>query len=131
MMSKKLRSPWSIATFPIFALCHQKCLKFYFEGLINLIISCLNRTMAVWWHIHDKHTLVGFIYILDSINSSTFTFWSNKFSSSSRCNWKGIWNGNWNGSWTDKHSSLHSFSCKNHNKQILKWSWNDVEILLN
>ncbi len=39
-------------------LCHQKCLKFYYEGLINSIISRLNRTMAVWWwHILDKHTL--------------------------------------------------------------------------
>ena len=25
---------------------------------------------------------------------------------------------------------VHSFSCKNHNKQILKWCWNVVEILL-
>ena len=67
---QKIRSPESIATFPIFESCHQKCLKFYFEGLINLIISCLNRTMAVWWHIHDKHTLVDFIYIIDSTKFS-------------------------------------------------------------
>ena len=26
---------------------------------------------------------------------------------------------------------LHSFSCNNHNKQTLKWCWNDAGILLN
>ena len=61
-----------------------------------------------------------------------------KLKSSSRSNWTGIWNG----SWTDRQSfhfstvkrwvlKLHSFSNKNHNKQILKWCWNVDEILLN
>ena len=89
------------------------------------------------------YTLYHFIYILDSSNSSSFTFWSSTLASSSRSNWTGIWTSNSNDSWTDKHSShfstakeikvqkLHSFWCKNHNKQILKWCWNDVEILLN
>ena len=84
-----------------------------------------------------------FIYILDSSNSSSITFWTNQFgSSSSRRNWTSIWTGNSNGSWTDKQSSYFStvkemsvnatlFSCKNHNKQILKWFWNVVEIALN
>ena len=53
-------------------------------------------------------TMVGFIYILDSSNSSSFTLWFSKFSSSSRCHGKGISNGKWNGSWTDKHSSHFS-----------------------
>ena len=46
-----------------------------------------------------------FIYILDSSNSSSITFWTSQFSSSSISNWTGIWNGNSNGSWTDKQSS--------------------------
>ena len=51
---------------------------------------------------------VGFIYILDGSNSSSFTFWSSKCASSSRCNQNGISNGSSNGSWTDKHSSQFS-----------------------
>ena len=49
-----------------------------------------------------------FIYILDSSNSSPFTFWSCKFAPTSRSNWTGIWTITWNGSWTDKHSSHFS-----------------------
>ena len=49
-----------------------------------------------------------FIYILDSSNHSSFTFWTSQFTSSSRCNWNGISTGNSNGSWTDKHSSHFS-----------------------
>ena len=49
------------------------------------------------------HSLTCFIYILDSSNSSLFTFWTSQFTSSSRCNWTGISTGNSNGSWTDKH----------------------------
>ena len=68
--------------------------------------------------ISDKiYGILRFIYILDSSNSSSFIFWSSKFTSSSRSNWT--------------HLMLHAFSCKNYNKQILKWCWNDVEILLN
>ena len=53
--------------------------------------------------------IVGcFIYILDSSNSSSFTFWSSKLASSSRSNWTGICTGNSNGSWTDKQSSHFS-----------------------
>ena len=86
-----------------------------------------------------KRTTVGcFIYIVDSSNSSSITFWTSQFGSSSRSNWIG----NSNDSWTDKQSShfsttkdmsekLSSFSGKNHNKQILKGCWNVVEILLN
>ena len=35
-----------------------------------------------------------FIYILDSSNSSSYTFWSSKLASSSRSNWTNMWNGN-------------------------------------
>ena len=49
-----------------------------------------------------------FIYILDSSNSSSITFWTSQFRSSSRSNWTGIWTGNSNGSWTDKQSSHFS-----------------------
>ena len=53
-------------------------------------------------------TLACFIYILDSSNSSSFTFWTSQFTSSSRCNWTGISTSNLNGSWNDKHSSHFS-----------------------
>ena len=53
-------------------------------------------------------TWVRFIYILDSSNSSSITFWTSQFGSSSRSNWTGIWTGNSNGSWTDKQSSHFS-----------------------
>ena len=76
-----------------------------------------------------------FIYNLDSSNSSSIKFWSSQFGSSSKSNWTRYSNG----SWTDKQSSHFSaakemsvyFSCKKHNKQILIWCWNVVEILLN
>ena len=51
---------------------------------------------------------VRIIYILDSSNTSSFTFWTSQFTSSSRCNWTGISTGNSNGSWNDKHSSHFS-----------------------
>ena len=49
-------------------------------------------------------TLGCFIYILDSSNSSSFTFWSSQYASSSRKIWACIWTGNSNGTWTDKQS---------------------------
>ena len=45
-----------------------------------------------------------FIYILDSSNSSSFTFLTSKLASSFRSNWISMWTGNSNGSWADKHS---------------------------
>ena len=51
-------------------------------------------------------TIMGcLIYILDSSNSSSITFWTSQFNYSSRSNWTGIWTGNSNGGWTDKQSS--------------------------
>ena len=44
------------------------------------------------------------IYILDSSNSSSITFWTSQLGFSSRSNWTG----NSNGSWTDKQSSHFS-----------------------
>ena len=74
-------------------------------------------------------TRACFIYILDSSNSSSFTFWTSQFTSSSRCNWTDISTDNSNDSWTDKHSSHFSTTnemsvkatfclCKSHNMQI-------------
>ena len=54
------------------------------------------------------HTMGCFIYILDSSNSSSITFWTSQFGSSSRSNWIGIWTGNSNGIRTDKQSSHFS-----------------------
>ena len=62
-----------------------------------------------------------FIYILDSSNSSSITFWTSKFSSSSRNNWIGIWTGNLNGSWTDKQS--YHFSAE----MLLKSFWTNYK----
>ena len=79
----------------------------------NVLVDKVNLTVA-WvpsvrkirksWSI----SLYCFIYILDSSNSSSITFWTSQFSSSSRSNWTGIWTGNSNGSWTDKQSSHFS-----------------------
>ena len=80
-----------------------------------------------------------FIYILDSSNSSSFTFWSSQLASSSRSNWTGIWTGNSNGTWTDKQSS-HFSKAKEirvktrfffHVTITTNKYWNDAEILLN
>ena len=78
------------------------------------------------WSSKFMNFLGCFIYILDSSNSSSIKFLTSKFSSSCRSNWTGIWAGNSNGSRTDKQSShfsttkeILSFSCNNHNKQIL------------
>ena len=85
-------------------------------------------------------TLVCFIYILNSSNSSSFIFWTCQFASSSRCNWTGISTANSNGTWTDKESSNFSTYSKRdkctsyilfHVTITTKFFWNDVEILLN
>ena len=94
-----------------------------------------------WWHIRRcpkirQSTLTCFIYILDSSNSSSFTFWTSQFTSSSRCNWTGISTGNSNGSWTDKHSS-HFSTAKGISleatfffvKSTTNKFWNDAEML--
>ena len=78
----------------------------------SLLQISLSFFMRFWLQIcvtfHVRKALGRFIYILDSSNSSSFTFGSSKLASSSRSNWTGIWTGNSNGSWTDKHSSHFS-----------------------
>ena len=91
--------------------------------------SCFSRKMT--------HTQGHFIYILDSSNSSSITFWTSKFSCSSRSNWIG----NSNASWTDKQSSHFStakataramtvkatvISCKNTTHKL----WNPTELVI-
>ena len=70
-----------------------------YKHTLNTIISIKKERPA---------TKVRFIYILDSSNASSFTFWTSQFTSSCRCNWTGTSPVNWNGSWTDKHSSHFS-----------------------
>ena len=86
------------------------------------------------------HILGRFIYILDSSNSSLFTFWSSQLASNSRSNWTGTWTGNSNGTWTDKKSSHFSTAidipkCKGYILFYVTITtnkfWNDAEILLN
>ena len=54
--------------------------------------------LGVWSLLWDMKYLkwfrVCFIYILDSSNSSSFTFWSIKLAFSSRSNWTNIWTSN-------------------------------------
>ena len=83
------------------------------EIWISIICCCLLQTGTVekiktniqnwtcpnWWA--GKDIRGCFIYILDSSNSSSFTFWSSQFAFSCRSNWTGIWTGNSNGTWTD------------------------------
>ena len=118
------------ALFWVFIIVQKQCdvLGIYNFGVKRVIASKSKRG--------------HFIYILDSSNSSSFTFWSSQFASSSRRIWTVIWTGNWKGTWTDKQSShfitakeirvkAKFFSCYNHNKPILRWCWNHAEILLN
>ena len=77
-------------------------------------------------------TLACFIYILDSSNSSSFSFWSSQLASCSRSNWTGVWNGNSNGTWTDKQSS-HFSTAKEiifHVTITTNKFWNDAEMML-
>ena len=50
-----------------------------------------------------NYSMACFIYILDSSNSSSTTFWTDQFGSSSRSNWTVIWTGSWTGNWTDNN----------------------------
>ena len=71
----------------------------------NHFLSCgIHEFWPFFVGVKISQTMVCFIYILDSSNSSSFTFWTSQFTSSSRCNWTGISTVNSNGSWNDKHS---------------------------
>ena len=74
----------------------------------SVIVLQVTHDELVWPDSPHSPNICRFIYILDSSNSSSFTFWSSQFASSSRSNWTAIWTGNSNGSWTDKHSSHFS-----------------------
>ena len=87
---------------------------FYYPSanLAKLVVCLLQQFTFIFpWNFNIKFAILSnliggcFIYILDSSNSSSITFWTSQFGSSSRGNWTGIWTGNSNGSWTDKQSS--------------------------
>ena len=100
------------------AACKQgrilSCMLQIFVHLVCLTKGSLSKVMlsvkekrsggAVDW----PFILGCFVYILDSSNSSSFTFWSNQFAFSSRSNWTGIWTCNSIFTWTDKQSSHFS-----------------------
>ena len=75
-------------------------------NLSSTFLDCLIfRNFLTLFHFWLNIFVGCFIYVLDSSNSSSFTFWSgSQFASSSRSNWTGIWTGNSNGSWIDKQS---------------------------
>ena len=90
-----------------------QCETFWFENLwIFIMISFFLIVSSLIWILQGcqklDRTRVHFIYILDSSNSSSFTFWTSQFTSSSRCNWTFISTGHSTGSWNDKHSSHFS-----------------------
>ena len=76
----------------------------------RFVFTPVSTCIKVWNRFNNfkQNTLtIGcFIYILDSSNSISFTFWSSQFACSSRSNWTSIWTGNSNGTWTDKQSLI-------------------------
>ena len=70
--------------------------------------NCITVKPNVSWKKKLNKTWGRFIYILDSSNSRSFTFWSSQFACSSRSNWTSLWTGYSNGTWTDKQSSHFS-----------------------
>ena len=90
-------------------LHNRNCCKFA-RTIAGNRLGNLNWYILKWKTciINLKISMGCFIYILDSSNSSSITFWTSQFGSSSRSNWTGIWTGNSNGSWTDKQSSHFS-----------------------
>ena len=78
-------------------------INFNFWANSSYVFPCSNRSSQ-----QIRSSVGCFIYILDSSNSSLFSFWSSQLASCSRSNWTGVWNGNSNGTWTDKQSSHFS-----------------------
>ena len=68
-------------------------LRFWF--FLSYLITTVKLRGDFWTlsHILTSVTMGRFIYILDSSNSSSITFWTSQFSSSSRCKW--CWNDVW------------------------------------
>ena len=94
-----------------------KSLEFWeFSSLLKLFFVCFDHNYGTFFKSMRFNILKRpwgrFIYIIDSSNSSSFTFWSSQFASSCRrnwtSNWTGIWIGNSNDSWTDKQSSHYN-----------------------
>ena len=83
-----------------------------------------------WLRTGASRTWGCFIYILDSSNSSLYTFWTGQFGSSSRSNWTGVWTVNSNGSWTDKQSSHFSTAKATDFEMMLKCFWNLSELAI-
>ena len=84
------------------------------------------------YYLKQKHLMVCFIYILDSSNSSSFTFWTSQLTSSSR------WTELVSQPVTDKHSSHFSTAKEMSVKATFFFDvqtttnkfWNDAEMLL-
>ena len=78
-------------------------------NLSSTFIDCLIfRNFLTLFHFWLNIFVGCFIYVLDSSNSSSITFWTSQFISSFRSNWIGIGTGKSNGSWTDKQLSHFS-----------------------
>ena len=99
--------------------------------LHELVNHCLNAPCTSRYM--DKN--VDFIYILDSSNSTSFSFWSSRFAFSFRSNWNGVSNRWSNGSWTNKHS--YHFSTAKEIRvnctfffKLLKWCWNHSQLVI-
>ena len=114
-----LRQNWSIGMFDVcsFYSCMQEldlfwCFKlskwYIFHKNDKGIALVIDIQSSILFLTNIDSSKGRFIYILDSSNSSSFTFWSSQFTSSSRSNWTSIWTGNSNGTWTDKQSSHFS-----------------------
>ena len=76
-----------------------KSLEFWeFSSLLKLFFVCFDHNYGTFFKSMRFNILKRpwgrFIYIIDSSNSSSITFWTSKFGSSSRSNWTGIWTDN-------------------------------------
>ena len=140
-----VEAQWILFLFRGIIMAYILCCTTRMKTKTSLVNSAQIRNNILWFvtkhkllqleETNDFMTWGRFIYILDSSNSSSFTFWSSKLASSSRSNWTGSWTGHSNGSWTDKHSS-HFSTAKEisyilfHVKTTTNNFWNDAEMLL-
>ena len=102
-------------------------------------IVCHRRRGLPWW-LQPKYvgiremnllTLGRFIYIRDSLNSSSFTFWSSQLACSSRSNWIGISNGTWNDKQSSHFRTAKEIRVKATFFFITTYKfWNDAEMML-
>ena len=74
--------------------------------------------------IYETSALDCFIYILDSSNSSSFTFWSIQFAGSSRSEWTSIWTGNSNATSANGFRYCHKIFMKHpHTYTVIAWKY--------